>query len=346
MQKDPVETRKLEAVHDDLGQKTKKFWNKSSISKGLSIILPLLLGVFLIVYKYNQFTPEQLQEMKSHFRTADYFYINISLVIALFGFLSRAYRWKYSLAHMGYHPQFKNNLLAVCISYFVNLTIPRSGEISRAIILKKYEGVPFDKGFGTIVAERIVDLFIFFLFVLVAFIFQFDVLKTYILTNIPVGKLVIFGVIGLASFLIFILIWIYSKWKLIETLKLKIAGLKEGFMSVFMMKQKWPFLLHSIFIWFSYLLMFYVTIFALPETSHLGFGAVMTGFVLGSLAIGFTNSGFGAYPLLIAQIFFLYGVPDTAGTTFGWLVWISQTLLVVVLGLLSFILLPVLNRNK
>jgi uncharacterized protein (TIRG00374 family) len=333
----------MEAVTSD--PVAPKSW-KSIVSKWLSIILPLMLGFFLIVYKYKQFTPEQLAEMESHFRTADYFYINISLVIAVFGFLSRAYRWKYSLAHMGYHPKFRNSLLAVCISYFVNLTIPRSGEISRAIVLKKYENVPFDKGFGTIVAERIVDLAIFLLFVLVAFLFQFKVLKTYILTNIPVGKLVLLAVIGFVAFAIFVLIWIYSKWKLIEALKQKVAGLKEGFMSVFLMEKKWPFLLHSLFIWFTYLLMFYVTIFALPETSGLGFGAVMTGFVLGSLAIGFTNSGFGAYPLLIAQIFFLYGVPDTAGTTFGWLVWISQTMLIVVLGLLSFILLPILNRKK
>ena len=48
--------------------------------------------------------------------------------------------------------------MAVCVSYFMNLTIPRSGEVTRAALLKKYENVPFDKGFGTIVAERIVDL--------------------------------------------------------------------------------------------------------------------------------------------------------------------------------------------
>jgi hypothetical protein len=68
--------------------------------------------------------------------------------------------------------------------------------------------------------------------------------------------------------------------------------------------------------------------------------------VFGSLAIGFTNSGFGAYPLLIAQIFLLYGIPETIGTAFGWLVWISQTLLIILLGLLSFALLPLLNRSK
>ena len=319
---------------------------KRPISKWISILLPLLLGFFLIVYKYNQFTASEIAEMKGYFRTADYFYINISLFIALLGFLSRAHRWKYSLKHMGYTSRFHNNLMAVCIAYFVNLTIPRSGEISRAVILKKYEGIPFDKAFGTIVAERIVDLFIFLLFVLLALIFQFSVLKEFVLKYIPLEKLIWVCILGLLSLLLFVALWFYSKWKLVQMLKVKVAGLTEGFMSVFRMSDKWPFLMHSLFIWFTYLLTFYITIFALPETSHISFGAVITGFVMGSLAIGFTNSGFGAYPLLIAEIFLLYGVPDTAGTAFGWLTWISQTMLMVVLGLVSFILLPILNRGK
>jgi hypothetical protein len=306
----------------------------------------VLLGVFLIVYKYNQFTPAQISEMKSYFNTADYFYINLSLFIALFGFLSRAYRWKFSLAHMGYQTSFKNNLMAVCIAYFVNLTIPRSGELSRAVIVKKYEGIPFDKAFGTIVAERIVDFLIFLLFVFISLIFQFKVLKKFLLETIPLQQLAIMGLIGIVFAALFLIAWFYSGWKIVEKIKFRISGLLEGFMSVFTMPDKWAFLFHSFFIWFTYILMFYVTIYALPQTSNIGFGAVITAFVFGSLAIGFTNSGFGAYPLLIAQIFFLYGVPDTVGTAFGWLVWISQTLLIVLLGLISFVMLPLLNRNK
>lgn len=297
-------------------------------------------------YKYNEFTPAQITEMKGYFKNADYFYVYLSVFVALFGFISRAYRWKYSIEHMGYQSHFHNNLMAVCVAYFMNLTIPRSGEISRALILKKYENIPFDKAFGTIVAERVVDLFIFFLFVVVSFLVQFDLLKDYILAKIPLEKLMILAVIGVLGFIFFILIWMYSNWKIVSTLKEKFGGLIEGMMSIVRMKNKWWFLFHSFFIWFIYILTFYVTIFALKETSHIGFGAVIIGFVIGSLAIGFTNSGFGAFPLLIAEIFMLYGIPDTAGTAFGWLAWISQTILMIVLGGLSFLFLPILNRNK
>jgi len=319
---------------------------KKIVSKWLSILLPILLGVYLIIYKYNEFTPAQIIEMKGYFRNADYFYIYLSLFIALFGFLSRAYRWKFSLEHLGYQTKFHNNLMAVCVAYFMNLTIPKSGEVTRAIILKKYEDIPFDKGFGTIVAERVVDLLIFFLFVVVSFFLQFNVLKDYIVAKIPIEKLILIALIGVVLFVIFTLIWLYSNWKIVLSLKDKFSGLVEGMTSILKMKNKWPFLFHSFFIWFTYLLMFYVTIFALKETSNIGMGAVIIGFVFGSLAIGFTNGGFGAYPLLVAEIFMLYGIPDTAGTAFGWLVWTSQTVLMIFLGGLSFLLLPILNRNK
>jgi uncharacterized protein (TIRG00374 family) len=341
--KDAVDHQNAEAVSNF--PQNSKSW-KALVSKWLSIVLPLLLGFVLIVYQYNQFTPQQFQEMKGYFVSANYYYISLSLFVALFGFLSRAYRWKFALEHMGYHTKFHNNLLAVCIAYFLNLTIPRSGEISRAVILKKYENVPFAKGFGTIVAERIVDLAIFLLFVLLSLVFQFRILKNFILETIPLEKLIWLAIIGFVGFVGFIIIWIYSRWKLIAKLKAKIAGLTEGFMSVFLMDKKWPYLFHSFFIWFTYILMFYITIFALPETSNIGIGAVMIAFIFGSLSIGFTNSGFGVYPYLIAKIFLLYGVTLTVGTAFGWLVWISQTLLIMLLGLVSLILLPILNRNK
>jgi len=92
--------------------------------------------------------------------------------------------------------------------------------------------------------------------------------------------------------------------------------------------------------------MFYIAIFALPETSTISFDIVVMGFIFGSLAIGFTNGGLGAYPFAIALIFSLYGISKDAGVAFGWLVWASQTILTIVLGLISYILLPILNKNK
>jgi glycosyltransferase 2 family protein len=319
---------------------------KKKVGRILSIILPLLLGVFLIIYMYRQFTPAELDKLMADFKNADYLYIYISLFIALTGYISRAYRWRYTLEHLGYESSLPVNFFAVCIGYLVNMTIPRSGEVARALVLKNYRNVPFDKAFGTIIAERIVDLILLVFFVAGTIILQFSSLKEYLLKNIPVEKMLFYGVLAGIFFIGAILLFMYSKSKWIKKLKIKVSGLTEGAMSVFRMKNKWPFLLHSVYIWVSYVAMFYITIYALPETTGISVGVVATAFVIGSLAITFSNGGFGVYPVVLATILELYGVPRATGTAFGWIVWSSQIGLIIILGGVSFLLLPLLYRNK
>lgn len=319
---------------------------KNQLKKWVSILLPLLVGAVLIVYTYQKYTPEQILKIKGYFRDADYFYIFISLIISTIGCASRAYRWKYSLEHMGFKTTFANNFIAVSIGYLMNMTIPRSGEISRALIVKKYNDIPFDKGFGTIIAERIIDTLILLFLVALAFLVQFDIVKSFILDKIPLEKAVWVLGIGFLLMIAATLLYLYSKIGIILTLKRKVSGLQEGLLSIVKMKQKGWFLFHTFIIWTSYILMFYITIFALKETSGIGFGAVLTSFIVGSLAIAVTSSGFGAYPVLVAKILVFYSISEPVGTAFGWIVWSSQILLVIVTGILSFLLLPVFNRNK
>lgn len=319
---------------------------KATIRKFLSLLIPLLIGIGIIYYQFTTLTPSELDKIKISFLKADYFYILLSLIVALFGYWSRAYRWKFALQHLGYQTKFRNDFMTVCVSYLVNLTIPRSGEISRAALLKKYEKVPFDKAFGTIVAERVVDMIIFLLFVIVGFVSQFDTIYTFLLEkNLQFETLLWISLGGFLLFILFIVIWIYAEWKIILKLKQKLSGLIEGMLSILKMKDKWSYIFHSFFIWFSYLVMFYVTIFALPETANITFDVVIMGFIFGTIAVGFTNGGLGAYPLAIAMIFSLYGISNDIGVAFGWLIWTSQTLLTIFLGLLSYLLLPILNKK-
>ena len=319
---------------------------KATIRKFFSLLIPLLIGIGIIYYQFTTLTPSELDKIKISFLKADYFYVFLSLVVSLFGYWSRAYRWKFALQHLGYQTKFHNDFMTVCVSYLVNLTIPRSGEISRAALLKKYEKVPFDKAFGTIVAERVVDMIIFLLFVIVGFVSQFDTIYTFLLEkNLQFETLLWISLGGFLLFILFIVVWIYAEWKIILKLKQKLSGLIEGMMSILKMKDKWSYLFHSFFIWFSYLIMFYVTIFALPETANITFDVVIMGFIFGTLAVGFTNGGLGAYPLAIAMIFSLYGISNDIGVAFGWLIWTSQTLLTIFLGLLSYLLLPILNKK-
>jgi len=318
---------------------------KQQISKWLSILLPILLGVFLTWYTYNKFTADEIEIIKSKFKNANYYYVVLAVFVGFLGNALRAYRWKYMLDHLGYHSTFKNNFMAVNIGYLLNLTVPKSGEISRALIVKKYNDIPFDKGFGTIVAERIIDMFFLLFFMLLAVVLQFKIVKQFILDKIPLHLLMVIMVIGIVSFVAFILVYNYSKLKIVLAFKQKIEGLKEGLMSIFHMKEKWTYLFQTVVIWVSYLITYYVATKVIPETSVLSIGAIITSFVVGSIAIAFTNSGFGSYPFLTSKVLLFYAIAETAGNAFGWIIWTSQMLLVVILGLLSFLLLPILNRK-
>jgi uncharacterized protein (TIRG00374 family) len=185
---------------------------KKHISKWLTILIPLFIGIGIIYYQYTTLKPDEIEKIKISFQKANYSFIVLSLIIACIGYWSRAYRWKFALNHLGYQTKFHNNFFTVCVSYLVNLTVPRSGEISRAALLKKYENVPFDKAFGTIVAERIVDLLIFLLFVLIGFISQFDAIYQFLLSkNVSLQYLIYYGIAAIAMGVIFLLIWIFAE---------------------------------------------------------------------------------------------------------------------------------------
>lgn len=319
---------------------------KKIVYKWLSILLPILLGVFLTLYSYNQFTVDQLLEIKSYFKNANYNIVFLAIIIAFIGNAARAYRWKYMLNHLGYNSTFANNFMAVNIGYLLNIAIPKSGEVSRALIVKKYNNIPFDKGFGTIIAERIIDMIVLLFIMLIAFLMQFQIIKQFILDKISLQNLIIFSSIGIIGLITFFSIYKYSKLKIVSLFKEKISGLKEGLLSIVHMKTKWEYFFYTIIIWGSYIIMFYTAIFVIPETSHLTIGAVIISFVVGSIAIAFTNSGFGSYPFLISKVLIFYSVAETAGNAFGWIIWTSQMFLVLFLGLLSFLLLPIINKSK
>ncbi len=318
---------------------------KQKISNLLAVFVPLLLGLALTIYFYSSFSESQKQQMKNYFVFADYNYVFMSLLLAASGYVLRAYRWKYTLEQIEVKPNFKLNFLAVGIGYFVNLTVPRAGEVSRALILKKYQNQPFDKVFGTIIAERIVDFLILFIFIGLALILEFDTLQTFLIENIPLNKLIWIAVVGFAMMIVGLYFYFYSKIPIVLNLKAKIQGLKEGAFSVTKIPHQWKFLTYTLLIWTSYVLMFFCATFALDATSSITLGTVLVAFVIGSLTIAFTNGGFGFFPVLIAKILFLYGVPLEAGTAFGWIIWVSQLLITVIIGVFSFAVLPIVVRQ-
>ena len=105
-------------------------------------------------------------------------------------------------------------------------------------------------------------------------------------------------------------------------------------------------MVHTLIIWGLYVLAFYTALFALPETAGISAGTVIIPFVVGSFSFAFTNSGFGSYPFFVAGILAVFGVPETVGTAFGWIVWTSNIASLILFGVLSLLFLPLYNRNR
>ena len=125
----------------------------------LKVGLPLAFGIYLTWFFFDQMSDEAMNSFKKALREADYWIVSLSLVLGVVSYWSRAERWKYTLEPMGFQTSAWNRYHSLMIGYIVNLTIPRAGEASRALMLQRSDNVPFTKSFGTIITERIVDGF-------------------------------------------------------------------------------------------------------------------------------------------------------------------------------------------
>ena len=318
-----------------------------SLKKFLKVFVPIALGLFLVWYSYNATSAEERRQIIHYISSASPFWIGLSVVLGVLSHVSRAVRWRYLLAPLGYKPGMLNAIFIVLIAYFANLGIPRSGEVLRATVLTTYEGVPFEKGFGTIVTERVIDLIMLLLIVGLALILQTDIILVFLeQRGVSMLGTVTILVVGLLGMLLGIYLIKRSKSKLANKLKVLLRGLMDGLLSVFKMEKKWPFLFHTLFIWASYVGMFWVIKHTVAETQTLEFSQLLVAFVAGAFAISTTNGGIGLYPIAVSAALGLFGISSVSGNAFGWIMWISQTLMVVVFGAISFIVLPLLNRNR
>lgn len=315
--------------------------------KILKIILPLLLGVFLIWYSIISASPEERTQTWKAISQADPKWVIISIIMGIVSHLSRAYRWNFLLQPLGYSVKLSNSFMAVMAGYLANLGIPRSGEVLRGGIVSAYEDIPFKKAFGTIISERVIDLIMLLIIILIALVFQSQNMMSYM------GDKISNPFISLGIFIVLLLVAILglkilkrSSHAFIVKIRNFGEGIIEGIKSIYYMKNKGAFVFHTILIWTLYVLMFYVIKYAVQETHDLTIGPILVTFVAGSLAMSLTNGGIGAFPLAIAYALLLFGVDESAGKAFGWILWGSQTVINTVIGTLSFLLLPILNRSK
>ena len=305
-------------------------------------------------------SPEDRKEIINTFFNANYYWILFSMVLGLMSHISRTLRWMILMEPMGYKPKFKNAFLGLMVGYLANLAIPRLGEVTRCGVLTKYEKIPLQKSFGTVVTERAIDMISLLLVFVLTLIINFDKFAKFKETTIaknaiekyhelqhPGRLYIVSGLIILAIIILFFKfrhkISGYTFYKKIKSI---ILDFGEGLKSLTKIKKPFWFIFHSIFIWFMYLLMAWVVFFSLPETSNLGLNVALAVLAFGSIGIIVVQGGIGIYPWIVAEILLIFYIPQTKGYAMGWLLWTGQTLMIIVSGFVAMILLPLLNNKK
>tara|TARA_B100001093_G_scaffold480380_2_gene510200 strand:+ start:1331 stop:2581 length:1251 start_codon:yes stop_codon:yes gene_type:complete len=306
---------------------------ESTLSKPI-----LTSGGYKLIY-LSDIQPEITKEdFIASFRNVNYFWIFLALLIALLSHLSRAYRWKYLLEPLNIKPKLSLMYHSVMIGYIINLTIPRSGEVARAAYFSKYQNSSSEKVFGTIVVERVIDLLMFGLVFLITIFLQTDQdrfsqirqaesggLPSWVLPLIIAGGIILF-------------VTVISIKRLREKAIKFIKGVLEGCLTILKLKNKSAFILHTLFIWFAYILMLFITALSMPQMQSIDVSALFACFIAGTIAIGATPGGIGLYPIMVASILIqLYGYQQESANAFGIIMWTTQTLFLVVLGIISLV---------
>lgn len=288
--------------------------------------------------------------IREAFKRTNYWWLALSLIISLLSHLLRAIRWKMMFKPLGYHPSLGNTFGAVLVNYFANLALPRLGEVLRCSIVARYEQIPLQKSFGTMITERVVDVFCLGGVFLLCLALQGEIFNEFSQNYMPKSgggnlKFVILGVGILGAGLTYLL---YRSGKLPFADKIRelVRGLWEGVSSIKDMERPWLFVVFTVVIWTMYWLMTAVCLKALPETSHLSLLAGLPILFFGGIAMVAVQGGLGLYPYFVAKILVLYGIVETTGYAFGWIIWTAQTALVIVAGSVAFLLLALLNKER
>lgn len=300
-----------------------------------------------------------LKKLVDDFRSINPIWLLIVLLIYILSNMFRAWRWKQALEPIGYKINTTNSFLTIMLGYFANLGFPRIGEAARPAALAKYENIEFEKVFGTVVTERVVDVIGLICVILFSLLFEYDALIRLFTDNDVISKKL--GGLSFNPYLIFgagvfVLLGLYFiiKSSLVKNSKIyqkivdMVKGFWQGIISIKSLKNPWLYVGYSIGIWICYYLMTYLCFFAFSPTSHLGPGEGLLTFLFGTLGMVFpSQGGMGSYHFAVGQALELYDISSTDAFSFANIIFFSiQILCNVLFGILALVLLPFLNKDK
>jgi uncharacterized protein (TIRG00374 family) len=332
---------------------------KKALVQTLKIVVFLALGILLL---YFAFRGVAFDELARTLHRVNFWWIGLSILFAGISFISRARRWILLIEPLGYKPSFKNTYHALMVGYLSNYALPRLGEVTRCVTLGNREKIPADSLFGTVIVERVIDLFMLLLIMLVLLISWMEKFGTFFNDQVygPLqdkfielfgGTWMFWLILVAALMLLFVLIYVFRKslarFSLVRKIKDVLIGVLKGLKTIYRMERKWEFILHSLLIWFLYILMTWVVVFSLEELSGLNFVDGMFLLVIGGLGMSApVTAGFGAYHWITSRgLMYVYDFSLETGSAYAILAHESNSLLTILLGAISYTLL-MLYRKK
>lgn len=280
----------------------------------------------------------------------NWWWILVSMLIGILGFLARALRWRLLLLSVNKEVTVRETFDGINIGYITNFVFPRAGEVARCGVIANTRKVSFEKSLGTVVIERSLDMLCLLLWMALLLMFKWGEFGAFIQGEIiePVfGKFnsLLWPVTVAAIFLavICVAIWIFRRTILQIPLFEKIfrvaKGLLEGILTAFKMEHKWMFLLYTMLIWLTYWLTSLTTIYAFSQVGHLGGTDALFLMIIGGFGwVVPVQGGLGAYHFIVSlALAKVYGIAQTTGVVFATISHEAQALVMIICGVASLI---------
>jgi len=325
-------------------------WRK--YGKKNQLVYYFIFGIIGIALFYFVIKDQGTSNLINSLKEVNYWWALPIFCIAIFNNIIRALRWLQLLKTLGYRPGLINAFNALMFGYMVNYAVPRMGEITRCLALKKGASIPFNASFGTVITERLIDILSLLVVCIISVTWAYEEIARFTYYNMikPVLKFWLEWSQSMLWFLLFLFIvllviglitWLYRKTLLRllrkNGIKQRIFDIWQGIISIKKVDNPWLFVVYTLLIWLNYFLSTYVWFFALGMSPSIKIGLVVM--AMGSIAksLPIQGGGLGAYHYIVTQATIIFGFSALQGNTLAIVNHGFQTVYQISLGLLGMI---------
>ena len=322
-------------------------------------VINFLISVGLaVLFLYLAFSDVNFSEVMELVSQASILWVIIFAASIMLGHYVRALRWKFILHSVKPDVKMWNLFGALMIGYGVNCVTPKLGEVTRAIMIGRYENLSRSSMFGTVIVERVIDIISLGSAVLIsAFIWSASLYEAFpwLEAALYISAIILFVIL----LIIYLSVKLKEKFygyviKLIGKISSKLAErlgyifemLIQGFTSLKGTKNFVLTFITSIIILFIYGLTSYLGFFMLDMQSGNNVTFAMGWIVMSISAIGVvipTPGATGSYHALAkSTLVLLFGFGETISAAYAFLTHIISYFLFILVALIMYF---VLNKQ-